>query len=81
MLGKVSPNQCEPMTLVTTHILGNHIVIIVGNSHGHFDSNVHPQWWRILYSAKMLDDASLSFTLNCVLGIQANTERIHKLRN
>lgn len=34
---------------------------------------------NVLNSARLLGDASVSFTNNCVVGIQANTERINKL--
>ena len=36
---------------------------------------------NVLHSARLLGDASVSFTENCVVGIQANTERISKLMN
>lgn len=36
---------------------------------------------NVLHSARLLGDASVSFTENCVVGIQANTERINKLMN
>lgn len=35
----------------------------------------------MLHSARLLGDAAVSFTENCVVGIQANTERINKLMN
>ena len=40
-----------------------------------------PQIKNVLNSAKLLGDASVSFTTNCVVGIEANTERINKLMN
>lgn len=36
---------------------------------------------NVLNSARLLGDASVSFTKNCVAGIQANTDRINKLMN
>ncbi|KTG31018.1 hypothetical protein cypCar_00048522, partial [Cyprinus carpio] len=36
---------------------------------------------NVLNSARLLGDASVSFTNNCVAGIEANTERINKLMN
>lgn len=36
---------------------------------------------NVLNSAQLLGHASVSFTNNCVVGIQANTERINKLMN
>lgn len=36
---------------------------------------------NVLNSARLLGDASVSFTNNCVVGILPNTERINKLMN
>lgn len=36
---------------------------------------------NVLNSARLLGDACVSFTSNCVVGIEANTERINKLMN
>ncbi|MGH0138908.1 UNVERIFIED_CONTAM: hypothetical protein FKN15_053276 [Acipenser sinensis] len=36
---------------------------------------------NVLNSAKLLGDASVCFTENCVVGIEANKERINKLMN
>lgn len=35
----------------------------------------------MLHSARLLGDAAVSFTENCVVGIQANKDRIAKLMN
>lgn len=35
----------------------------------------------MLHSARLLGDAAVSFTENCVVGIQANRDRIDKLMN
>lgn len=35
----------------------------------------------MLHSARLLGDAAVSFTENCVVGIQANKDRIDKLMN
>uniref|UniRef100_G1TVI3 Fumarate hydratase, mitochondrial n=1 Tax=Oryctolagus cuniculus TaxID=9986 RepID=G1TVI3_RABIT len=58
-------------------------IMPVGGSNGHFELNVFKPMMikNVLHSARLLGDASVSFTENCVLGIQANTERINKLMN
>ncbi|TSL04184.1 Fumarate hydratase, mitochondrial [Bagarius yarrelli] len=83
MPGKVNPTQCEAMTMVAAQVMGNHVAVTVGGSNGHFELNVFKPMIikNVLNSARLLGDASVSFTENCVVGIQANTERINKLMN
>ncbi|XP_053315021.1 fumarate hydratase, mitochondrial [Spea bombifrons] len=83
MPGKVNPTQCEAITMVAAQVMGNHVAVTIGCSNGHFELNVFkPLIIRnVLHSIRLLGDASVSFTDNCVVGIQANTERINKLMN
>ncbi|XP_078504871.1 fumarate hydratase, mitochondrial isoform X1 [Lissotriton helveticus] len=83
MPGKVNPTQCEAVTMVAAQVMGNHVAVTVGGSNGHFELNVFKPMIikNVLNSARLLGDASVSFTDNCVVGIQANTERINKLMN
>lgn len=83
MPGKVNPTQCEAVTMVAAQVMGNHVAVTVGGSSGHFELNVFKPMIikNVLHSARLLGDASVSFTDNCVVGIQANTERINKLMN
>lgn len=83
MPGKVNPTQCEAMTMVCAQIFGNQVACTVGGASGHFELNAFkPLIIRnVLHSATLLGDACESFNLNCVAGIQANREHIHKLLN
>uniref|UniRef100_A0A4X1THT6 Fumarate hydratase, mitochondrial n=1 Tax=Sus scrofa TaxID=9823 RepID=A0A4X1THT6_PIG len=83
MPGKVNPTQCEALTMVAAQVMGNHVAVTVGGSNGHFELNVFKPMMikNVLHSARLLGDAAVSFTENCVVGIQANTERINKLMN
>ncbi|KAI5607446.1 fumarate hydratase, mitochondrial precursor [Silurus asotus] len=83
MPGKVNPTQCEAMTMVAAQVMGNHVAVTIGGSNGHFELNVFKPMIikNVLNSARLLGDASVSFTKNCVAGIQANTDRINKLMN
>ncbi|XP_052427476.1 fumarate hydratase, mitochondrial-like [Carassius gibelio] len=83
MPGKVNPTQCEAMTMVAAQVMGNHVAVTIGGSNGHFELNVFKPMIikNVLNSARLLGDASVSFTNNCVSGIEANTERINKLMN
>ncbi|XP_051869195.1 fumarate hydratase, mitochondrial [Pristis pectinata] len=83
MPGKVNPTQCEAVTMVAAQVMGNHVAITVGGSNGHFELNVFKPMMikNVLNSAQLIGDSCVSFTDNCVVGIQANTERINKLMN
>ncbi|XP_066552915.1 fumarate hydratase, mitochondrial isoform X3 [Amia ocellicauda] len=83
MPGKVNPTQCEAMTMVAAQVMGNNVAVTVGGSNGHFQLNVFKPMMikNVLNSAKLLGDACVSFTENCVAGIEANRERIDKLLN
>ncbi len=83
MPGKVNPTQCEAMTMVCAQVMGNHTAITVAGSNGHFELNVFKpvMIYNLLQSIRLLADACHSFTDNCVVGIEANRERIEKLRD
>ncbi len=81
MPGKVNPTQSEAMTMVCAQIMGNHTTISIAGSNGHFELNVFKpvMIYNLLQSIRLLSDACNSFTDNCVVGIEANTDRIKKL--
>ena len=81
MPGKVNPTQCEAITQVCIHILGNDAAIGFAGSQGHFELNVYKPMmaYNLLQSIKLLGDASLAFTDNCVVGIKADKQRIRVL--
>ncbi len=81
MPGKVNPTQSEAMTMVCAQVMGNHVTVTVGGSNGHFELNVFKPViiYNVLQSIRLLADACVSFTDNCVVGIEANTQRIEKL--
>jgi fumarate hydratase, class II len=83
MPGKVNPTQSEAMTMVCAQVMGNHVAVTIGGSNGHFELNVFKPViiYNVLQSIRLLADASVSFTDNCVVGIEANTDRITKLMN
>ena len=83
MPGKVNPTQCEALTMVAAQVMGNQTAVTIGGSNGHFELNVFkPMIVRnVLQSVRLLGDACKAFSDNCVVGIQANKERIDKLLN
>jgi fumarate hydratase class II len=83
MPGKVNPTQCEAVTMVAAQVFGNNVAVSVGGSNGHFELNVFKPLIvsNVLQSIRLIGDASVSFTKNCVTGIVANEDRISKLLN
>ncbi len=83
MPGKVNPTQCEAMTMVCAQVMGNHVAVTIAGSNGHFELNVFKPVMihNLLHSIRLIGDAALSFTDNCVAGIEANEERIAALRD
>jgi fumarate hydratase class II len=80
MPGKVNPTQCEAMTQVCAHIMGNNAAIGFAGSQGHFELNVfNPMMaYNFLQSVRLLADAAVSFTDNCVVGIEPRIDNIAK---
>jgi len=81
MPGKVNPTQCEAVTQVCAHVMGNDAAIGFAGSQGHFELNVYKPMmiYNLLQSMQLLGDVALSFTERCVEGIRADEERIAKL--
>jgi fumarate hydratase, class II len=78
MPGKVNPTQCEAITQVAAHILGNNAAIAFAGSQGHFELNVYNPMmaYNFLQSVQLLSDAAVSFTDNCVVGIEPRLDNI-----
>jgi len=78
MPGKVNPTQCEAMTQVCVQIFGNHAAITFADSQGHFELNVYNpvMAYNFLQSVRLMADAAVSFTDNCVVGIEPRLDNI-----
>jgi len=81
MPGKVNPTQCEALTQVAAHVLGNDAAIGFAGSQGQFELNVYNPMmtYNLLQSIQLLGDATASFTQRLLDGTRANTDRIDKL--
>ena len=81
MPGKVNPTQSEALTMVCAQVLGNDVAVNVGGATGHFELNVFKPMivFNNLQSLRLLGDAARSFTDNCVVGIEADEQRIQQL--
>jgi fumarate hydratase class II len=80
MPGKVNPTQSEALTQVAVQIHGNNAAIGFAGSQGHFELNVfNPVMaYNFLQSVRLLADAAVSFTDNCVVGIEPRLDNIAK---
>ncbi|MGD9801748.1 MAG: class II fumarate hydratase [Parvularculaceae bacterium] len=80
MPGKVNPTQCEALTQVCAHVMGNNAAIVFAGSQGHFELNVfNPMMaYNFLQSVQLISDAAESFTYNCVVGIEPRLDNIRK---
>jgi fumarate hydratase class II len=78
MPGKVNPTQCEALTMVCVQVFGNQTTMTVAGSQGHFELNVfNPVMaYNFLQSVRLMADAAISFTDNCVVGIEARRDNI-----
>jgi len=78
MPGKVNPTQCEAMTQVCVQIFGNNAALTFADSQGHFELNVYNpvMAYNFLQSVRLMADAAISFTDNCVVGIEPRRDNI-----
>jgi fumarate hydratase class II len=81
MPGKVNPTQCEALTQVCAHVMGNDAAVGFAGSQGHFELNVYKPMmaYNVMQSMQLLGDASVCFVDKCVDGIEADEDRISKL--
>ena len=80
MPGKVNPTQPEALTMVCAQVMGNDVTVSIAGASGHFELNVFKPVIaaNVLQSARLIGDACVSFSENCVVGIQANLPIIQK---
>ncbi len=78
MPGKVNPTQCEAMTQCCVQIFGNNAALTFAGSQGHFELNVYNpvMSYNFLQSVRLMADAAISFTDNCVVGIEPRLDNI-----
>ena len=70
--------------MVTAQVMGNQMTMSVGGSNGHFELNIlKPMIIRNVRQSTQLimGDACVAFTDNCIVGIQANVDRINQLHD
>jgi fumarate hydratase class II len=80
MPGKVNPTQCEALAMACARVIGNDAAIAFAGSQGRLDLHVMKPLMidRFLDSVSLLAEACTSFTAFCVVGIEADRERIRR---
>ncbi|SNS90527.1 class II fumarate hydratase [Rhodococcoides kyotonense] len=81
MPGKVNPVLPEAVTQVAAQVIGNDAATAFGGASGAFELNVYiPVMARnVLESFKLLANVSVLFADKCVVGLEANVERLKTL--
>jgi len=84
MPGKVNPTQSEALTMLAGQVMGNDVAVNIGGASGNFELNVFKPLiaHNFLQSCRLIADGCDSFRANCVVGIEANREKIqHNVEN
>ncbi|MBK3494607.1 class II fumarate hydratase [Viridibacillus sp. YIM B01967] len=84
MPGKVNPTQSEAVTMVATQVMGNDVTIGIAASQGNFELNVFKPviLYNFMQSVCLLSDVIRSFNEHCLVGIEANEEKLdHFVKN
>ncbi|MHA2091776.1 MAG: class II fumarate hydratase [Candidatus Kariarchaeaceae archaeon] len=78
MPGKINPTQNEMLIQVAAQVIGNDTTIATGGQWGYMQLNLSKPVIisNLLESIDILTNGMRSFTKNCVVGIQANEERL-----
>ncbi len=81
MPGKVNPTQCEALTMICVHVMGNDQALSVAGSRGNFELNVFKPMMihNFLDSLVLLSDGMRTFDDYFVQGLKANERHIKAL--
>ena len=74
MPGKVNPTQAEALTMVCARVFGNDATVGFAGAQGHLELNVFKPViaCSVLQSIRLLADATASFRVNCIDGLEIN---------
>lgn len=84
MPGKVNPTQIEALTMVCIRVMANNTAVTMANSQGQFQLNVYKPLiiTTLMESMQLLANATQSFQVHCLQGIQANADQLqHYVEN
>jgi fumarate hydratase class II len=79
MPGKVNPTQCEAVTMVAVQVMANDVAVGMAASQGNFELNVFMPVciYNFLQSVRLLSDGIASFNSHCMVGLEANRDKMH----
>ncbi len=80
MPGKVNPTQCESLTMVSVHVIGNDTSLTLAGSQGNFELNVYMPiiFYNLYESVTLLADGMDSFRVHLLHGLKANQKEMRK---
>lgn len=80
MPGKVNPTQCEALSMICVHVMGNDQAIGIAGSRGNFELNVYKPMiiHNFLDSLTLLTDGIRAFTEYFIFGLKPNLYRIQE---
>jgi fumarate hydratase class II len=80
MPGKVNPSQAEALTMVCAEVIGCDAAVTLGGLSGHLQMNVYKPLLihNTLRAIELLAEASRSFALRCVSGMEVSTDVISR---
>ncbi|GAF19359.1 LOW QUALITY PROTEIN: fumarate hydratase class II [Bacillus sp. JCM 19046] len=83
MPGKVNPTQSEALTMVTAQIIGNDAAVGFAATQGHFQLNVFKPViiYNVIQSMRLLADGLTNFHDKCLVGLEADEEKMAQLLN
>lgn len=81
MPGKVNPTQCESITMVCAHIIGNTLSSTIGGFSGHLELNTFKPLiiYNTLQSINLLSTSIKTFVEKCLINLLPNTNRIQEI--
>lgn len=81
MPGKINPVMCEMTIQVGAQVIGNDAAITIGGMLGHLELNAMMPLiaHNLLESIELLANATRTFALRCVAGIEANEEKCRSM--
>jgi len=80
MPGKVNPTQCEALTMVCAQVMGHDVAIGLAGASGHLQLNAYKPLiaFDLLRSIRWLRDASESFRVHCIEGIELDEATLQR---
>lgn len=78
MPGKVNPTQCEAITMMAAHVMGNDHTTAFAGSQGNFELNVYKPViiYNFLHSVNLIKESCKMFTRYCIEGLKPNRKQI-----